>query len=197
MEIVGTIAGTLSLGITICDGIIKYCRSWKSQDGDVRALTALATRLKQLLQILDQRLQSNSAYDPMILQQVTSSIQDCTRHINSVVHLSDRYKSGQTGGLKGKAKHIVYKLKFPFEKQALDELRDIMVAFRGNVDTALQILTTHVLFPLHLRNETDNIPGTFLLPAWMLFKTFSARTEKYTYKRYSIFRTPVRKLRSR
>ena len=162
MEAAGTIVGVLSLGITVCDGIIKYCRSWKNQDDDVRALIALTGGLKQLLEDLDKRLQPNPAYGPRILQLVKSSIQGCTEHIDSVVHLSDKYATGRTSGLKGKANDMVHKLKFPFEKKALDELRDIMVAFRGNVNTALQVLTMHVLSPINLTDETDIIPVTSL-----------------------------------
>lgn len=144
MEVAGTIVGTVSLGITVCDGIIQYCHSWKTQDDDIRALKALTGGLKQLLAELDTKLQSNPAFDPSVLQILKTSSQNCAGHIDSVLHLSGKYTPGQLSGLKGKAADLAQKLTFPFKKKTLDDLRDTVVAFRGNIETALQIITMHV-----------------------------------------------------
>ncbi|KAF2231811.1 hypothetical protein EV356DRAFT_518197 [Viridothelium virens] len=144
MEAAGTIVGVLSLGITVCDGVIHYCRSWKNQDDEIRALIALTVGLKQLLKDLDDRLLANLPHNLRFLEHVNSSIQDCDRNINSILQLSEKYTVGRISGLRGKAKDIAYKLKFPFEKKAFDELREFMVAFRGNVNTALQFLSMHI-----------------------------------------------------
>ncbi len=39
-----------------------------------------------------------------------------------------------------KAKELTQRLKFPFEKKVLEDLKDIMTAFRGDVDLALGLL---------------------------------------------------------
>lgn len=196
MDAAGTIVGVLSLGITVCDGVIQYGHSWKNQDDDVRALIALTGGLKHLLEDLDKRLQPNLAHDPGVLQRVKSAIQDCTGHIDSVAHLSEKYTTGRTSGLKGKAKDVVHKLKFPFEKKTLDELREIMVAFRGNVDTALQVLSMHVLPLINLTDDTNIIPVTSLSPVRKPSKIFVAKIAQCTNECSGIFRTPVRKLHS-
>src|SRR3954468_19610737 len=48
MEVAGTIIGALSLGITLCDGIVTYCHAWKDQDNEIRSLTTLCETSKQL-----------------------------------------------------------------------------------------------------------------------------------------------------
>ena len=138
MNAAGTVVGAISLGITLCDDIAVYCHAWKHQDDDVRSLTALCKALKQLLQDIEQRVKDSQTLDPNIVENPNDTLQACTGHCEAVLQLTEKYTVGPANtAWKGKARELVQRLKFPFEKKTLEELKDIMIAFRGNVDTAL------------------------------------------------------------
>ena len=144
MEATGTVIGVVSLGITLCDGIIQYCRAWKHQDDDVRALRELTTGLKNVLRDVERWLQRQPNFDPAIVSRVSNSLQACHDQISKAVGISAKYATGQTIKKMGKVKDMIQRLKFPLERNVLGELRDIMVAFRGNVDIALNLLNLYV-----------------------------------------------------
>ena len=56
LSIASGTAGLVSLGIQVCDGLIKYCRAWKSHDKEIEEalerLTELQLTLKTLSSIL-------------------------------------------------------------------------------------------------------------------------------------------------
>jgi len=141
MDAAGTAVGIISLGITLCDGIVTYCHAWKHQDDDVRSLTALCETLNQLLQDIEQRVKGSQTLDPHIVEKLNDTLQACAGHNEAVLQLTKKYATGPaTTAWKGKARELAQKLKFPFQKKTLEELREIMIAFRGNVDTALELL---------------------------------------------------------
>jgi hypothetical protein len=139
MEAAGTIVGVVALGITLCDGIIQYCRAWKHQDDDVRALNELTNGLKTVLQDVEIFLQQQPNLDLTAVPSVRHSLKACNDQISKALDISDKYATAQAS-TKGKMKDLIQRLKFPFQRNVLGELRDIMTAFRGNVDVALQLL---------------------------------------------------------
>ncbi len=141
MDGAGTIVGAISLGITLCDGIARYCHAWKHQDDDVRSLTALCEALKQLLQDIEKRVKDSQTLDRDIVRKLNDHLRACKEHSEAVLRLTTKYAGGPaTTTWKGKARELAQRLKFPFEKKTLEELKTIMMAFRGNVDIALGLL---------------------------------------------------------
>ncbi|KAI9770475.1 MAG: hypothetical protein M1839_003190 [Geoglossum umbratile] len=137
----GTVVGAISLGITLCDGIATYCHAWKHQDDEVRSLATLCEGLKQLLQDIEQGVKGSQTLDPNIVEKLNKTLQACTGHSEAVLRLTEKYTVGPAATTwKGKARELAQRLKFPFEKKTLEELKNIMIAFRGNVDIALGLL---------------------------------------------------------
>ena len=141
MEVAGTLLGAISVRITICNGITAYCHAWKHQDNDVRVLTALCESVKQLLQDIEQRVKSSQTLGPRITGRLQDTLDACNRHSEAVLQLTQKYAAKSTAATwKGKAEELGRRLVFPFEKKTLEELKNIMIAFRGNVDTALALI---------------------------------------------------------
>jgi hypothetical protein len=141
MDIAGSIVGFVSLGITLCDGIFTYCQNWKHQDDDVRSLTALCESSKKLLEDIDQSVKNRLVLNANTVRKLEEALQACTERNEAVLQLARKYTVGPTTtGPQGKAQELFQKLKFPFKKQTLLELKDVMIDFRGNVDTALGLL---------------------------------------------------------
>lgn len=149
MEAAGFIVGSISLGVTLCDGVVAYCRGWKHQDDDVRSLTALCEELKQLLQAIEQRVKGGPMLDPNIVAKLNDTFNTCRGRIEAVLLLAEKYGAGAVATTwKEKARELAQRLKFPFEKKTLEELKDIMIAFRGNVNTAMGLLRLWVIHSL-------------------------------------------------
>jgi ElaB/YqjD/DUF883 family membrane-anchored ribosome-binding protein len=142
MEPASSVIGIVAFGITICNGVVKYCQGWKSQEKDVSSLNELANGLKQLLENVHNLLQSNPTIAPTISPSLDNAVQACDKHLEALLRLGGNYATGQTVGLMQKTEAALKKLKYPFERRALLELRDILTQFRGNVQLALDILNT-------------------------------------------------------
>jgi hypothetical protein len=141
MDGAGTIVGAVSLGITLCDGIVAYCHTWKHQDDEVKSLTTLCETLKQLLQDIEQCVKSSQTLESRTVEKLNDSLQACAGHCKAVLRLSSKYTTTAAATTwNGRARELAKRLKFPFEKRTLEELKDIMIAFRGNVDTAMGLL---------------------------------------------------------
>ncbi len=75
------------------------------------------------------------------MARLNDALKACAERNEAVIQLSKNYAAEpQSTAWKGKARELIQKLRFPFEKKALLELTEIMIAFRGNVDTALALL---------------------------------------------------------
>ena len=141
MDIAGAVVGVTSLSITLCDGIVSYCHAWRHQDDDVRSLSALCETLRELLQAIEQRVQSSQSLDPSIVTKLNATLQESSRQNEAILKLSQKYAAARTvNNWKDKPRELALRLIFPFEKKTLEELKTIKLAFRGNVDTALGLL---------------------------------------------------------
>jgi len=141
MEVAGTILGAISVGITVCNGITAYCHAWKHQDDDVRTLTTLCESVRQLLQDIEQRVKSIQTLEPRVIRRLQDTLDACTGHSEAVLRLTTKYAANPTAATwKGKAEELRRRMIFPFEKKTLEELKNIMIAFRGNVDSALALI---------------------------------------------------------
>ena len=103
--------------------------------------------MKQILQNIERRVRSSQTLENSIARKLLDTLDACNRHSEAVLRLTKKYAtSPATGTWKEKTKELTQRLVFPFEKKTLEELKDIMIAFRGNVDTALGLLQLQVIY---------------------------------------------------
>ena len=145
MEVPSLAIGAVSLGITVCDGIIRYCRDWNRQHDNVRTLEESTNGLKSALLEAQQLMQQHPTLDPANFTTLNDSVRACNDQISQVQKISDKYAEQQASGKREKLKVAVQRLKFPFEAKVLDELREVIDTFRANVDLALGLLNVFVL----------------------------------------------------
>lgn len=94
MEVVGTVVGVVSFGITLCDGFNEYCRAWRHQDEDVRTLNSLDTTLQRVLGAIKTRLESTPALNLSRIGEVMECIKACKDHIEAANRLNELYSPG-------------------------------------------------------------------------------------------------------
>ncbi|KAL2222433.1 hypothetical protein M432DRAFT_586457 [Thermoascus aurantiacus ATCC 26904] len=55
--------GIVSFGLSVCQGIISYCGSWKDRDQEISSILNKAGGLRQTLQVLENFLQGDGSID--------------------------------------------------------------------------------------------------------------------------------------
>jgi hypothetical protein len=111
------------------------------QDEDVRNVIALCENLKQLLQDIEDRISGSQGLQPSIIERLNGTLQTFQGHCDAVLRLAQKYAVAPATSLwRGGHRELMQKLKFPFENKTLKELKDIMMAFRANVDVAMGLL---------------------------------------------------------
>lgn len=99
-------------------------------------------------------MKDHPTFNANTVTRLDDALNTCNEHCETVLLLSRKYATEQpAASWKRKAREGARKLKFPFQKKTLEELKDIMMAFRSNVDGILQLLSLCVIhITPHLRS---------------------------------------------
>lgn len=118
-------AGLVSLGITICDGLLTYCRTYKSRENDLSILADNAARLQMFLQVVEKRLRSGSIADDSFRTAVTECFGACENCVFDVQALKGKYSQfpvASDSSMRNRGKAMLRKLQYPFEADRFDTL---------------------------------------------------------------------------
>jgi N-terminal domain on NACHT_NTPase and P-loop NTPases len=139
---VGTTLAAISLGITVCDGIFKYCQAWKSQNDQVQSLKDLTQILRVVLEEAEVRLRNCPAVEGSISDSLNTCIQRCQTNIDAILQMSEKYAPPlSTDSWSDTTKRHIRKLMFPFKRETLLELHRTLKTFQANFDTILEYLS--------------------------------------------------------
>lgn len=117
-------AGLLSTGITVCHGLISYCRSYRSRKEDLSGLRHNAEQLKTELQLLENRYRLASFMERDFRDAVNECITACGKCLNELGHLSDKYSPPSTGSaMRSRRQVLSRRLRFPFQKEKFESFR--------------------------------------------------------------------------
>jgi hypothetical protein len=108
--VIGTRFGAISPGITLCGGIVAYCRAWKHQDDDVASLAALCEAVSELLKAIAHRVQIFPILDAKLVGNLNNTHQAYTSHCEAAIRLSNKYNPPlPTSAWKEKARVVLKK----------------------------------------------------------------------------------------
>lgn len=136
-------AGLVSLGITICDGLLTYCRSYKSRDDDLNALGDNSGRLQDYLRVIEKRLQSGHAPDASFHTTVLECLSACKGCVQDVQVLSNKYSQVTiipTSSFRIRSKAALRKLQYPFEADRFETLRKQLNDFHSALSGLLLVM---------------------------------------------------------
>lgn len=118
-------AGLVSLGITICDGLLTYCRTYKSRENDLSVLDDHAGKLQMFLEVVEERLRSGQIADDSFRAAVTECLGACENCVSDVRALNGKYSQLQVASdssMRNRGKAVLRKLQYPFEADRFDTL---------------------------------------------------------------------------
>lgn len=136
-------AGLVSLGITICDGLLTYCRSYKSRDDDLNALGDNSGRLQNYLRVIEKRLQSGPVADASFHATVLECLSACKCCVHQVQVLNDKYSQLTIvpgSSLKIRSKAVLRKFQYPFEADRFETLRKQLNDFHSALSGLLLVM---------------------------------------------------------
>lgn len=137
----GSLVGLISLSIQTCQGLTSYYSAWKSHDEQISHTYRSLDELRVTCENLDRELPRITQYQDPAVRQVDRLIASCKDGINNLRHALDQCHSTQIPQtLTAKIESYRARALYPFKKQTLQTLKDIVHGVQGNLSSALQIL---------------------------------------------------------
>lgn len=139
----GTALAIVSLGITVCDGIITYCSAFKHRKEDVQSLTAISTELQNILQDVQTWLHRCPLLSVSLANKVDSCVKACLGHIGKVLSMCGYHSPPTTNDIKSRILNLKRGIQFPLKKDTIQNLKDQMESLRANVKLAIILLSSY------------------------------------------------------
>ncbi len=135
------LTGVISLGLTACQGLIKYYESARSQAADVEKAVKQAEDLRSTLEILEKVIKTPQCGATNVVVHVESKIKSCEEGIRSLSTYLDKCKQEEPmGDWKEKLQAQKGRLLYPFRREALKNLVQTLHDVQQGLSTALDIL---------------------------------------------------------
>lgn len=177
MEAIGTIsniAGILSAGIQVCEGLINYYNAWKGSKKEnadmIKSIEGLLTNFALLKAVLQ-----SPAFGKTMATTVESSILDCE---DSIAELRDELKkvmvckpsvmnvddlvareNHENQGFRDKMSEQGRRILYPFRKSTLMRLQESIEHVRSNLVLAMDILNLYASNPLNISRNAHHRLG--------------------------------------
>ena len=135
LSVAGSAVGIISLGLTVCQGLIQYYVSWK---GALEHVDALVESLQTFLQTLEclKKAITSSPFDTEIVAQVEGSINLCRHGVADLQQELTKVKRTGHSRLATQAQRLLY----PFKESTLTRLQGIVSKLRDNLTFAMSTL---------------------------------------------------------
>lgn len=143
-SVAASTASFVSLGIQVCDGLISYCRAWKSHDKEIEEALERLTDLELTLKNLSGILSTIESLDDSIaetLHGARQKIRSCTAALNKLYDALIEIESiSQPVGILDKLHNVRLRSMFFFNKEKLKGFRGSVAETKSNLDSAIHIL---------------------------------------------------------
>ena len=142
LSVTGGAVGIVSLGLTVCQGLLQYYASWKDCENDVAAMCGPLDGLARTLQLLETSIRDND-FKPEIVARLEESIKSCRdgvgclqKKLNKVKAVKLPAGSGSWEKLQSHYRRALY----PFKESTLAKLRETVSELRDNLILAVGTL---------------------------------------------------------
>lgn len=133
-------AGLISLGITVCQGLLDYYHSWKDAEDQVARMYASIESLTKTFRLLD------SAIEPKVfsrdnVQRVEECIRSAEKGLQSLRKKLNKIRLVPLrSGWKAKSMAHFRRGLFPFKESTLAKLKEIGIELQQDLTLALEVL---------------------------------------------------------
>ena len=133
-------AGFISLGITVCQGLLDYYRSWKDAEDQVAHMYASIEALTETFRLLESAVRS-AVFNHATAQKVEESIRSAETGLQSLQKKLQKIRLAPSQpGWKAKGMAQFRKTLFPFKESTLAKLKELGIELRQELSLALEVL---------------------------------------------------------
>lgn len=144
LSIAASASGLLSVGITVCHGLLEYYSSWRDAEDDVSRMYNSIDALNKTLILIDLSIQHKS-FNRDVVVRVEESITSTQRGLESLKKKLDKIKLvPQQEGWREKTKAQFRRAVFPFKESTLVKLKELGNELRDDLSIALDALQMYV-----------------------------------------------------
>ena len=155
-ETLGSAVGVISLGIQVCQGLLKYYDSWKGCHQDIENTSKSIASLTKTLELVLRVIKTKTGQGEPIEQQINSIVVRCLTGIEALSKELERFeKYTDSTDIRSKIKSHMRRLYYPFRESTLAKLRDSVLDVRDDLVPALAVLQVEQLSGLE--EETNNV----------------------------------------
>ena len=124
MEAIYGAAGLISLGLTVCNGIVRYYSSFKSANATIGQTLASVKGLEENLKLLLPRIE-DPALSQDVITQIGERMQECAESFLKLQKVLKKIDSTpQEDTLKAKTSAFGKRTLYPFKESTLAKLRE-------------------------------------------------------------------------
>lgn len=138
MEVASGVAGLLSLGITTCNGLVNYYRSWSSQDETIASLLQGLTSLRETLELFQKPLEDLwliAERGQLSLAQTRggtiidhiNTLRDCLKvnvgKLERVLERCNTHANASSIDVRSRVQRVKKKAGYPLKTQTIQDLR--------------------------------------------------------------------------
>lgn len=134
-------AGVISLGLTVCQGLLTYYSTWKDAPQDVKQMRK---SMEELMSVL-QHLRSSTAHDtfgPSLRQTIRQSIDSCEDGLMQLKSELERIKiTPGNNTWNERTKAGLRRILYPLREGTVTKLTTVSNELRDNLNLALQAMS--------------------------------------------------------
>jgi len=137
--------GAISLGITVCQGLVWYYQGWSTWEEDVKSAVQDVEDVSEFLNILQGRLSKLSTDQADVAAQahkIATRIFTAVKQLDEIRHKCEAVP--REDGEKQKTRSVLRRSLYPFKQSILQEVRDAVKQTRGSLTDLLQLLQMYV-----------------------------------------------------
>jgi len=141
-SVAGSAVGVISLGLTVCQGLLAYYGPFKAYDEQIHDVSNRITSFDSTLKALQDVLANAQVLSsPLTAQSATvalDSIFNCQEGLEKLSKMLDKCKSTSTSFLGSKIQ--INRILYPFKRDTLMALLETVSWLQAHLNTSLQIL---------------------------------------------------------
>ena len=133
-------AGLISLGLTVCQGLLDYYHSYKDAENQVAQMYASIEVLTETFRLLESAIESK-VFSRGSVQKIEQSISSAESGLQSLRKKLDKIRLiPLESGWKAKGMAQLRRTVFPFKESTLAKLKELGIELRQDLSLALEVL---------------------------------------------------------
>ena len=144
-SVAGSAVGVVSLGLTVCQGLVEYYEAWRSQDDELSNFLQDCNDLTSTLTQLWNFLERPSSSPSNVVEHVTALVKRLSNRILQLQKILEQCRqTSLPQGISQKLGHTARRALYPFKRATIRSLREAIDDARQTLTAGVQVLQLYV-----------------------------------------------------